>query len=178
MLGWVRLESPRLQTGDDINSSYFAFFFLIYAEKKKIYIGGLSFTVALGWLDAVACTWGDLLGFIFLLREMPCLQCSDAKSVPTEPVPPSEAAGCSGIGEEVPAAGFKAWTAKAPKTKSLLSAWKKKKKSKKTPRVLPGNPPPSPAAPGIVPGIGPAGVRLVGHRGVKQPGQAGVSFPC
>lgn len=86
---------------------------------------------------------------------MPCLQCSEAKSIPTEPVSPSEAAGCSGIGEEVPAAGFKAWTAKAPKTKSLLSAWgkKKKKKARKPPGSFQGTPrprqpPPASAPPG------------------------------
>lgn len=176
MLGWVRLESPRLQTADDITPSYFAFFFfffLIYAEKKKyIYIGGLSFAVALGWLDAVACTWGDLLGFIFLLGEMPCLQCSEAKSIPTEPVSPSEAAGCSGIGEEVPAAGFKAWTAKAPKTKSLLSAWgKKKKKKQENPRGPSREPPALASRPRHRPRRGPA----CGAPGAKQPG---VSFPC
>lgn len=76
-------------------------------QKKYIY-WGVSFPVALGWLDAVACMWGDLLGFMFLLCNRPYLQCSESKIIPVEHrAGASIRSCCLGIGEEVDATGFK-----------------------------------------------------------------------
>lgn len=43
MLAWVRLESPHLQTGDNIKTPLILLIFLESMQKENIYIGGVSF---------------------------------------------------------------------------------------------------------------------------------------